>query len=212
MRIGLIGRKMGMSQMFVDQDGRILPVVIIKTGPCYVTDIKKEKNDGYTAVQLGFEEISEKKLNKPGTGYFKKRELPALKILKEIRLNNDKDIDGFTIGQRLTVDIFKEGEYVDVTGRSIGKGFQGVVKRHKFSGGAATHGSMSHRAPGSIGGTTPSRVFKGKRMAGHMGDERVTVQNLLVVKVIPEENLLMLKGAIPGSSNGYIVVRKALKK
>jgi len=212
MKIGLIGRKIGMSQMFTGQDGRLLPVLIIKTGPCYITDIKKEKENGYTAVQLGFDEVPEKKLNKPAAGYFKKKELPAMRMLKEMRLKSDKDAEGFSIGQKLTVEIFKEGEYVDVTGRSIGKGFQGVVKRHHFKGGSATHGSMSHRAPGSIGGTTPSRVFKGKRMAGHMGNRRVTVQNLLVVKVIPEENLLLLKGAVPGPSNGYIVVRKALKK
>ncbi len=211
MKMGLIGRKVGMSQMF-GEDGKVTPVLVIAMGPCWVTGIKQKARDGYCAVQLGFEEVPERKVNKAELGYLKKIGLPALRILKEMRLEDDKDAGAFSVGQKLTVDIFKEGEYVDVTGNSIGKGFQGVMKRHKFFGGPATHGSMSHRAPGSIGATTPSRVFKGKRMAGHMGSRRVTIQNLLILKVIPEQNLLLLKGAVPGSSNGYILVRKALKK
>lgn len=212
MKIGLIGKKIGMTRIFREEDAAFVPVSVIKAGPCYITGIKKAETDNYTAVQLGFDEVPEKKLNKPLLGCFKKIGLPPMKILREIRLKNDEDIAQFNVGQKLTVDIFKEGEYVDVTGTSIGKGFQGVVKRHKFHGGPATHGSMSHRAPGSIGGTTPSRIFKGKRMAGHMGNRKVTVQNLQVVKVIPEENLLLVKGHIPGHSNGYIVIRKAVKK
>lgn len=211
MKIGLIGKKVGMTQVF-KQDGKIIPVFVLTVGPCYVTAVRKQNEDGYSAVQLGFEEVNERKLSKPEIGVLQKGKLPPLKILREMRLNSDEDIEKFSIGQKLTVEIFKEGEYVDVTGNSIGKGFQGVVKRHKFHGGPATHGSMSHRAPGSIGGTEPPRVFKGKRMAGHMGNKRVTIQNLLIVKVIPEENLLLLKGSVPGSSNSYVLIKKALKK
>ncbi|MDD3725998.1 MAG: 50S ribosomal protein L3 [Candidatus Ratteibacteria bacterium] len=212
MKIGLIGKKIGMTRIFKEEDRSVVPVVIIKAGPCYITDIKKSDNSGYTAVQLGFDDVPEKKLNKPLIGYFKKLGLPPMRILKEIRLKKDEDIVSFNVGEKLTVDIFKEGEYVDVTGTSIGKGFQGVVKRHKFHGGPDTHGSMSHRAPGSIGGTTPPRVLKGKRMAGHLGNSRVTVQNLQIIKVLPEENILFVKGQVPGPSNSYILVRKALKK
>ncbi|MCX8082558.1 MAG: 50S ribosomal protein L3 [bacterium] len=211
MNIGLIGKKIGMSRIYKD-DGSVVPVSIIKAGPCYITDIKRSGDDGYTSIQLGFEEVPEKKLNKPMLGCFKKAGVPPMRILKEIRLKSDSEIANFNIGQKLTVDIFKEMEYVDITGTSIGKGFQGVVKRHKFTGGPATHGSMSHRAPGSIGGTTPPRVLKGKRMAGHMGNRRVTVQNLQIVKVIPDENILLIKGAVPGPCNGCIVIKKALKK
>ncbi|MCM8760302.1 MAG: 50S ribosomal protein L3 [Candidatus Omnitrophica bacterium] len=211
MKIGLMGKKIGMTRIYRESDGSVVPVVIVKAGPCYVTDIKKKRDNGYTSIQIGFEEVPEKKLNKPLLGCFKKLGLPPMKILRELRLKDD-EIANFEIGQKLTVDIFKEGEYVDVIGTSIGKGFQGVVKRHKFTGGPATHGSMSHRAPGSIGGTTPPRVLKGRRMGGHMGNRRVTVQNLQIVKVIPEENIILVKGQVPGSSNGYIIIRKALKK
>jgi len=212
MKIGLVGKKIGMTRIYREDDGSVIPVSIVKAGPCYITDIKKTQDNGYTSIQIGFEEVTEKKLNKPMLGYFKKLGLPPMKVLREIRIKDDSEIANFNVGQKFTVDIFKEGEYVDVTGTSIGKGFQGVVKRHKFHGGPATHGSMSHRAPGSIGGTTPSRVLKGKRMAGHMGNRRVTVQNLQIVRVIPDENILLVKGSIPGSSNSYIVIRKALKK
>ena len=212
MKIGLVGKKIGMTRIYREDDGSVIPVSIVKAGPCYITDIKKTQDNGYTSIQFGFEEVTEKKLNKPMLGYFKKLGLPPMKILREIRIKDDSEIANFNVGQKFTVDIFKEGEYVDVTGTSIGKGFQGVVKRHKFRGGPATHGSMSHRAPGSIGGTTPPRVLKGKRMAGHMGNRRVTMQNLQIVKVIPDENVLLVKGTVPGSSNSYIVIRKALKK
>jgi len=212
MKIGLVGKKIGMTRIYREDDGSVIPVSIVKAGPCYITDIKKTQDNGYTSIQIGFEEVTEKKLNKPMLGYFKKLGLPPMKILREIRIKDDSEIANFNVGQKVTVDIFKEGEYVDVTGTSIGKGFQGVVKRHKFRGGPATHGSMSHRAPGSIGGTTPPRVLKGKRMAGHMGNRRVTMQNLQIVKVIPDENVLLVKGTVPGSSNSYIVIRKALKK
>ena len=211
MRIGLIGKKLGMTQIF-DDEGNVVPVTVIETGPCYVTHIKKTDTDGYSAIQIGFEEIPEKKLNKPELGHLKKKQLPPLKILKEVRLESDEEVENFKVGDKLTVEIFKEGEYVDVTGKTIGKGFQGVMKRHGFHGGPASHGSMSHRAPGSIGGTTPARVLKGKKMPGHMGNETKTVQNLKVVKVLPEENILMVKGAVPGGKNSYLLIRKALKK
>jgi len=212
MKIGLVGKKIGMTRIYREDNGSVIPVSIVKAGPCYITDIKKTQNNGYISIQIGFEEVPEKKLNKPMLGYFKKSGLPPMKVLREIRMKDDSEIANFNVGQKLTVDIFKEGEYVDVTGTSIGKGFQGVVKRHKFRGGPATHGSMSHRAPGSIGGTTPPRVLKGKRMAGHMGNRRVTIQNLQIVKIMPEENILLVKGAVPGSSKSYVVIKKALKK
>lgn len=211
MSIGLIGKKLGMSHIF-DQTGKIIPVVVLETGPCYVTDIKNIEKNGYSSLQLGYEEVPEKKVNKPKFNELKKKNLPLCKILKEFRVKNDRELEGFSVGQRLTVEIFKEGDYVDVTGSSIGKGFQGVVKRHRFAGGPATHGSMSHRAPGSIGSTDAARVFKGRRMGGHMGNKRVTVQNLRIVKIIPEENLLLIRGAVPGYSNNYVIIKKALKK
>lgn len=212
MKMGLVGKKIGMSRIYKEGNGSVVPVTVVKAGPCYITELKKTSDNGYTAVQIGFEEVTEKKLNKPVLGNFKKAGLPPMRILKEVRLNDDGEIADFNVGQKLTVEIFKEGEYIDVTGTSIGKGFQGVMKRHNFRGGPRTHGSMSHRAPGSIGGTDPARVLKGKRMAGQMGNRRVTVQNLQIVKILPEENILLIKGQVPGPSNGYIVIRKALKK
>jgi len=212
MRIGIIGKKLGMSQIF-KENGVVIPVTVIEAKENYVVQIKKkEGKDGYSAVQIGYEEVKEKKLTKAELERLKKNNLPPLKILRELRMKDDKEVEEFKVGQKINVEIFKEGEFVDITGKSIGKGFQGVVKRHGFHGGPATHGSMSHRRPGSIGGTTPARVLKGKKMAGHMGDETVTIQNLEVVKVIPEKNLIMVKGAVPGHRNGYLLIRKALKK
>ena len=212
MRIGIIGKKLGMSQIF-KENGVVIPVTVIEAKENYVVQIKKKDGkDGYSAVQIGYEEVKEKKLTKAELERLKKNNLPPLKILRELRMKDDKEVEEFKVGQKINVEIFKEGEFVDITGKSIGKGFQGVMKRHGFHGGPATHGSMSHRRPGSIGGTTPARVLKGKKMAGHMGDETVTIQNLEVVKVIPEKNLIMVKGAVPGHRNGYLLIRKALKK
>jgi len=212
MGIGIIGKKVGMSQIF-SENGKVIPVTVIEAKENYVVQIKKkEGKDGYSAVQIGYEEVKEKRLKKAELERLKKNNLPPLRVLKELRMKGDKEVDEFKVGQKINVEIFKEGEFVDITGKSIGKGFQGVMKRHGFHGGPATHGSMSHRRPGSIGGTTPARVLKGKKMAGHMGNETVTVQNLEVVKVIPEKNLLMVKGAVPGHRNGYLLIRKALKK
>ncbi|HOK56683.1 MAG TPA: 50S ribosomal protein L3 [bacterium] len=212
MGIGIVGKKLKMTQVFTD-DGEMIPVTLIEYREGYVVDLKTEEKDGYNAIKVGFEEVSEKKLNKPLLGYLKKRNLPPLKILKEFRFENKEDMKDFKIGERIKIDtIFKEGDYVDVTGKSIGKGFQGVVKRHGFHGGPATHGSMSHRAPGSIGSTAPQRVVKGRKMAGHMGTETVTVQNLQIFKILNEENLIMVKGAVPGPSNSYLILKKAIKK
>jgi len=211
MGIGIIGKKLRMTQIF-KEDGTVVPVTLVEYKEGYVVDLKTEDKDGYNALKVGFEEVSEKKLNKPLLGYLKKRNLPSLKILKEFRLENGEEIKKFKIGDRITIDFLKEGDYIDVTGRTIGKGFQGVVKRHGFHGGPATHGSMSHRAPGSIGPTAPQRVLKGRRMAGHMGNEKKTIQNLQIVKILKDENIIMIKGAVPGPSNSYIVIKKSVKK
>ena len=210
MSMGIIGRKIGMSQVF-DEEGNVVPVTIIKGGPCYVTQIKKEDTDGYYAVQLGFEEVPEKKLNKPELGHLKKNNLPPLRHLAEFRVKKE-EIENFSVGQKISVEIFKDCKYVDIRGKTIGKGFQGVMKRHGFHGGPASHGSMSHRRPGSIGGTTPARVLKGKKMPGHMGNENVTVQNLQIVKIIPEKDLLLVKGAVPGSKGNLLFIKKSIKK
>ncbi|MCM8772394.1 MAG: 50S ribosomal protein L3 [candidate division WOR-3 bacterium] len=209
MTIGILGKKLKMTQIF-KEDGEVIPVTLIEFKEGYVVDLKTPERDGYTALKVGFEEVSEKKLTKPQLGYLKKRNLPPLKILKEFRVDNE-EINNYKIGDKITIDIFKEGELVDVTGKSIGKGFQGVVKRHGFHGGPATHGSMSHRAPGSIGSTTPQRVPKGRRMAGHMGNETVTIQNLQIVKILKDEKILMIKGSVPGPSNAYLIIKKAKK-
>jgi len=211
MGIGILGKKLKMTQVF-NENGEVIPVTLVEYKEGYIVDLKTEEKDGYVALKVGFEEVDEKKLTKPEIGYLKKKNLPPLKILKEFRFNSFEEIKDYKIGDKITIDIFKEGDYVDVTGKSIGKGFQGVVKRHGFHGGPATHGSMSHRAPGSIGPTAPQRVLKGRRMAGHMGNEKVTIQNLQIVKIMKDENIIMIKGAIPGPSNGYILIKKAVKK
>jgi len=208
---GILGKKVGMTQVFDDR-GEVIPVTVIEAGPCFVAQIKTVERDGYTAIQMGFEDIKPKRLTQPQLKHLQKSNLPALRHLREFRMAPD-ELAGLTEGQKITVDIFEAGEYVDVTGVSKGRGFAGVVKRHGFSGGPKTHGqSDRHRTPGSIGACyTPGRVFKGKRMPGHMGNERVTVQNLQVVMVDPERNLLAVRGAIPGANNGLVVVRQARK-
>jgi large subunit ribosomal protein L3 len=208
---GILGKKVGMTQIF-DERGEVIPVTVIEAGPCFVAQIKTVERDGYTAVQLGFEETKPRRLTKPQLQHLQKGNLPALRYLREFRMPPD-DLARFEEGQKLTVDIFQVGEYVDVTGTSKGKGFAGVVKRHGFRGGPKTHGqSDRHRSPGSIGAcTTPGRVFKGMRMAGRMGDERVTAQSLKVVMVDPERNLLAVRGAVPGAKNGLLMIRQARK-
>ncbi len=203
---GLVGRKLGMTQIF-DETGLVHPVTIIETGPCVVTQIRTPEKDGYEAVQLGFG--LDKRLNKPEQGHRKASGFMS-RTLREVKADNVGD---FTVGQVITADTFAEGELVDVTGTSKGRGFQGGVKRHGFQGGPKTHGQSDRlRAPGSIGSSaTPGRVFKGLRMAGHMGHERVTVQNLKVLRVDIERNLLLVEGSVPGPIKGEVLIRRAVK-
>ncbi|GIW07851.1 MAG: 50S ribosomal protein L3 [Dehalococcoidia bacterium] len=204
---GILGRKLGMSQVF-RQDGRVVPVTAIEAGPCTVTQVKTVEKDGYSAVQVGFG--TKNKLNRPLRGHLRKAGVQSVRYLREFRLPADPSI---ALGATIDVGIFKPGDHVDVVGISKGKGFAGVVKRHRFGGGPKTHGqSDRHRAPGSIGsGTTPGRVLRGLRMAGHMGHERVTVQNLEVVEADPNRNLLLVKGSVPGANNGLLIIRRAVK-
>jgi len=206
---GILGKKVGMTQVFGER-GEVIPVTVIEAGPCFVAQIKTVERDGYAAVQLGFEEAKPRRLTKPQLKHLQKSSLQPLRYLREIRLAAD-EVGSLQEGQRLTVDIFAKGELVDVTGTSKGKGFAGVVKRHGFSGGPKTHGqSDRHRAPGAVGAcTTPGKVLKGMRMAGHMGSERVTAQSLEVVIVDPERNLLAVRGTVPGAKNGLLLIRQA---
>jgi large subunit ribosomal protein L3 len=203
---GLIGKKIGMSQRF-DDDGNVVPVTIIKAGPCTVVQTKTRDKDGYAAVQLGF--VEDKGAKRPGkaqVGHFKKSGVPVVRKLQEVGCTEPAELKE---GDQVLVDIFEVGETIHVVGTSKGKGFAGVVKRHHFAGGGAAHGSMFHRAPGSIGASSyPSRVVKGMRMGGHMGDERVTVRNLKVVETDKDNNLLVVKGAVPGARGGYLLIRK----
>lgn len=207
MAIGLIGRKVGMTQVF-DGAGRVIPVTVIEAGPCPIVRRKTKAKDGYEAIQIGFgPQIKVKRMTKPMRGYFEKVQVPYLKNLREIRLEGETG--EYSLGHVLTVSLFHEGEKVQVTGISKGKGFQGGMKRHGWMGGPAGHGSMFHRAPGSIGASSfPSRVVPGHRMPGRMGGERVTVKGLKIVKVIADKNLLLVKGAIPGPPGGVVVIRK----
>ncbi len=207
---GIIGKKIGMTHVY-DEKGTMVPVTVVQAGPCFVVQVKQQSQDGYNAIQIGYGQVSEKKLTRPVLMHLKKRGLPPLGTLREIRVAANK-VSEYTPGQQLTVEAFQPGQYVDVTGTSIGKGFQGVVKRHHFRGGPATHGSMSHRAPGSIGNTAPQRVPRGRKMAGHMGCQKVTVQNLKIVKILPEENCLLLEGAVPGPREGLVLIQPAIKK
>lgn len=204
---GLIGKKVGMSQTF-DEQGNIIPVTVIKAGPCTVIQKKTRERDGYASLQLSFlEERGKKKANKPLAGHYSKSSTPPARILREFRFAEKEEVKE---GDQFFVDIFKAGEKVDVLGTSKGKGFAGVVKRWGFRGGKASHGSMFHRAPGSIGASAfPSRVIKGKKLPGHMGNRRITVKNLIVVEADKENNLLVVKGAVPGARGGYVLVKKA---
>jgi large subunit ribosomal protein L3 len=203
MTLGIIGKKIGTTRIFAD-DGKVIPVTVVEAGPCVITQVKTATKEGYEAIQLGFKEA--KKLNRPQKGHLKK--LGMFRHLREFRV---KDSSTFERGQSIKIDLFKNGEFVDVTGVSKGRGFAGVVKRYGFAGGPKTHGqSDRHRAPGSIGsGTSPGRVLKGIHMAGHMGNRRVTVKNLEIVKADAEKNLLLIKGAVPGARDGLLLVKKA---
>jgi large subunit ribosomal protein L3 len=205
---GLIGRKVGMTQLFA-ADGTVSPATVLKAGPCVVVQTKSVDRDGYEAVQLGLVEQRPAKVNKAAAGAFKKAGVPPTRVRREVKLKAGGD--AVKAGDQVNVSVFAEGERVDVIGTSRGKGFQGVVKRHHFKGGRASHGSMFHKAPGSIGASSyPSRVVKGMRMAGHMGSDRVTVRNLKVLRVDAENNLLLVEGAVPGSPNSVVLIRKAI--
>jgi large subunit ribosomal protein L3 len=205
---GIIGRKVGMTQLF-GPDGTVQAVTVIKAGPCVVVQAKTVNTDGYDSVQLGLVEAKPAKATKPLAGHYKKANVPPTRVRREVALAKGAQLQAGD--QVLVADVFKGGERVDVIGRSRGLGFQGVMKRHHFAGGAATHGSMFHRAPGSIGASSyPSRVVKGMRAAGHMGSERVTTLNLRVERVDGEQHLLMVRGAVPGAPGSYVVVRKAV--
>ena len=205
---GLIGKKVGMTQVF-SPDGRVVPVTILQVGPCLVTQVKTKDKDGYSAVQLGFvEPTSNKRVNRPMLKHLEKASVPPLRYLREFSLQDEQT--KIEPGHRFKVDVFEGHKTVDVIGISRGKGFAGVIKRHHFRGGAATHGSMFHRAPGSIGGSSfPSRVFPGMRAAGQMGHQQVTMRNLTVVEIDPENNLMLVQGAVPGVPGSYVMIRKA---
>jgi large subunit ribosomal protein L3 len=205
---GILGKKIGMTQLFLP-DGQVVPVTLLKAGPCFVVQRKTPATDGYDAVQLGLNEfVKAKRINKPETGHLKKSGSEGAKFLREFRLTGgDGDMKQ---GDKVLVSDFKPNEKVDVIGISKGRGFAGVVKRHHFRGGDGSHGSMHHRAPGSIGASSfPSRVVPGMRMGGHMGDDQVTVRNLEIVEIDTEDNVLVVKGAVPGPNGGYVVVRRA---
>jgi len=205
---GIIGRKVGMTQVF-DPDGTVHPATVIKAGPCVVVQTKTKETDGYEAVQLGFVEETPAKVNKPTAGLYKKANVPPTRIRREMQLA--PGAEALKAGDAVKVSIFANGDRVDIIGTGRGKGFQGVMKRHHFAGGAATHGSMFHRAPGSIGASSfPSRVIKGMRGAGRMGGGRVTIHNLKVLKVDEDNNLLVVEGGIPGAPSSYVIVRKAI--
>ena len=208
MKKALIGKKVGMTQIF-DENGTVIPVTVIEAGPCVVAQVKTLENDGYEAVQLGFGEIKEKHLNKPVKGHFAKANVAAKKHLREFRLDS---IEGIKVGDELKADVFAAGEKIDVQGTSKGKGFQGVIKRHGQHRGPMGHGSMYHRRPGSMGATsTPGRVFKGKKLPGHMGSVTVTIQNLDVVRVDMDKNVILVKGSVPGAKGSILKIKSAVK-
>ena len=208
MNKGIIGKKIGMTQIF-DEKGRVIPVTVIEAGPCVVAQVKSVETDGYNAIQLGFGDVKESKLNKPEKGHFAKANIAPKKHLREFRLDS---VEGITVGTELTVTEFAEGDRLDIQGTTKGKGFQGVIKRHGQHRGPMGHGSMYHRRPGSMGSTsTPGRVFKGKKLPGHMGHVTVTIQNLDVVKVDMDKNVILVKGSVPGTKGAILKVKSAVK-
>lgn len=203
MVIGLLGNKMGMTQIF-DEAGNIIPVTILKVGPCVVTQVKTKAKDGYDSIQIGYGSVSNKSLTQPELGHLQKSNIQPLKYLKEFRINEDNE---FQIGQILNVDSFLPGQLVNIQGKSIGKGFSGLQKRHNFARGPMTHGSKNHRAPGSIGmGTTPGRVLPGKKMSGQLGNKIITVKKLKVIQINSEENILVIKGSVPGKPGNLLSI------
>lgn len=210
MSVGLIGRKIEMSQVFDSNNGNVIPVTIVEAGPCVVVQKKTQNKEGYNSLQLGFKDVKGTKINKPLSGHFKEASVKFKRYLREFRIS---DIDNYEVGQEFKVDVFKEGDYVDVSGISKGKGFAGVVKRYGWKGGKASHGSMFHRAPGSLGQSSePSRVHKGHGLPGRMGGKYMTTQNLKVIKVDLKQNRLFIKGAVPGRRGGLLTIKKAIKK
>ncbi|WP_201317689.1 MULTISPECIES: 50S ribosomal protein L3 [unclassified Paenibacillus] len=205
---GILGKKLGMTQVFTPE-GLVVPVTVIQAGPCTVLQKKDAENDGYEAIQIGFEEKKEHRANKPELGHAKKAGATPKRYIKEIR---GIEIAGYEVGQEIKADLFSEGEFVDVTGTSKGKGFQGNIKRHNQSRGPMAHGSRYHRGPGSMGSIQANRVPKGKKLPGHMGTETVTIQKLEVVKVDAERNVLLIKGSIPGPKNSFVTVKSTVKK
>lgn len=203
MVIGLLGNKMGMTQIF-DEAGNIIPVTILKVGPCVVTQVKTKAKDGYDSIQIGYGSVSNKSLTQPELGHLQKSNIQPLKYLKEFRINEDNE---FQIGQILNVDSFLPGQFVNIQGKSVGKGFSGLQKRHNFARGPMTHGSKNHRAPGSIGmGTTPGRVLPGKKMSGQLGNKIITIKKLRVIQINSEENILVIKGSVPGKPGNLLSI------
>jgi large subunit ribosomal protein L3 len=201
--VGLLGNKIGMTQIF-DESGNIVPVTILKVGPCVITQVKTENLDGYKAIQIGYSNVLNKSLNQPELGHLQKSNIQALKYLKEFRIENENE---FEVGQILTVDLFSPGQVVNIKGKTIGKGFSGLQKRHNFTRGPMTHGSKNHRAPGSIGmGTTPGRVLPGKKMAGQLGNKITTIKKLKVIQLNLEENILVIKGSVPGKPGNLLSI------
>ena len=208
MKKGLIGKKIGMTQIF-NEEGKVIPVTVIEAGPCVVSQVKTEETDGYNSIQLGFGAIKESKVNKPERGHFTKANIAPARYLREFRVDSIEDVK---VGDELKADIFMAGDKIDIQGTSKGKGFQGVIKRHGQHRGPMGHGSMYHRRPGSMGSTsTPGRVFKGKKLPGHMGAETVTIQNLEVVRVDLDKNVILVKGSVPGNKGAILKIRNSVK-
>ncbi len=208
MKKALLGKKVGMTQIF-DEKGKVIPVTVIEAGPCVVAQVKNTETDGYNAVQLGFGDVKESKVNKPVKGHFTKSKLPLKKHLREFRLDSVEEVK---VGDELKANVFEKGDKVDIQGTSKGKGFQGVIKRHGQSRGPMGHGSMYHRRPGSMGSTsTPGRVFKGKKLPGHMGRNTITIQNLEVVSVDLDKNVILVKGSVPGANGSLLKIKSSIK-
>ena len=208
MKKTIIGKKIGMTQIF-DEEGKVIPVTVIEAGPCVVAQVKSVETDGYNAIQLGFGEVKESKVNRPEKGHFAKANIAAKKHLREFRVD---EVESYKVGDEIKADTFEKGDKIDVQGTSKGKGFQGVIKRHGQSRGPMGHGSMYHRRPGSMGPTsTPGRVFKGKKLPGHMGVETVTIQNLEVVKVDLDKNVILVKGSVPGAKGAVLKIKSSVK-
>ena len=208
MKKGLIGKKIGMTQIF-NEEGKVIPVTVIEAGPCVVSQVKTEETDGYNSIQLGFGAIKESKVNKPERGHFTKANMAPARYLREFRVDSIEDVK---VGDELKADIFMAGDKIDIQGTSKGKGFQGVIKRHGQHRGPMGHGSMYHRRPGSMGSTsTPGRVFKGKKLPGHMGAETVTIQNLEVIKVDLDKNIILVKGSVPGAKGSILKIKSSVK-